>query len=58
MLLIIGLFEVLIPKMTFKFGAKNFVFTRVRLGQVGLCYVNFYVICTTSEHDIYDQHLK
>ena len=34
--------------MTFKFGAMNFNFIRVRLGQVRLCYVNFYVICTTN----------
>ena len=32
-----GLFEAVIPKMTFKFGAKNFNFIRVRLGQVKLC---------------------
>ena len=29
-LLIIRLFEVLIPKMAFKFGANNFTFIRVR----------------------------
>ena len=31
-----GLFEVVIPKMTFKFGANNLNFIRVRLGQVRL----------------------
>ena len=36
-----GLFVVVIPKMTFKFGAKNFNFIRVRLGQVRFCYVIF-----------------
>ena len=35
-LLIMVLFEVVIPKMTFKFGANNFNFIRVRLGQVRL----------------------
>ena len=53
--------------MAFKFGAKNFTMNfnviRVRLGQVRLCYVmlcyvNFYVISTTNEHLICDQHLK
>ena len=34
-----GLFEVGIPKMTFKFGANNFKFIRVKLGQVRLGYV-------------------
>ena len=29
-----GLFEVGIPKMTFKFGANNFNFIKVRSGQV------------------------
>ena len=33
------LFEVVIPKITFKFGANNFNFIRVRLGQVRLGYV-------------------
>ena len=32
------LFEVVIPKMTFKFGANNVNFIRVRLGQVRLGY--------------------
>ena len=35
-LLIIELFEVVIPKIAFKFGANNFNFIRVRLGQVRL----------------------
>ena len=54
------LLEVVIPNITFKFGAYNFNFIRVRLGQVrlGLCYVNFNVICATNEHHICDQHLK
>ena len=29
-----GLFEVVIPKIAFKFGAINFNFLRVRLGEV------------------------
>ena len=33
------LLEVVIPKITFKFGANNFNFIRVRLGQVRLGYV-------------------
>ena len=33
------LFEVVIPNITFKFGANNFNFIRVRLGQVRLGYV-------------------
>ena len=33
------LFEVVILKITFKFGANNFNFIRVRLGQVRLYYV-------------------
>ena len=37
--LIMRLFEVLIPKMAFKFGANNFNFIRVRLGQVRLGWV-------------------
>ena len=57
------LFGMLIPKMTFKFGANNFSFIRVRLGQVRLCevrldYVNLNVICATNEHHICNQHLK
>ena len=52
------LFEVVIPKKTFKFGAKNFNFIRVRLGEVGLCYVNLYVTSATNERHICDQHLK
>ena len=52
------LLEVVIPYITFKFGANNFNFIRVRLGPVRLCYVNFYVICTTNEHHICNQHLK
>ena len=35
-LLIMRLFEVVIPKMAFKCGANNFNFIRVRLGQVRL----------------------
>ena len=31
-LLIMRLLEVVIPKITFKFGANNFTFIRVRLG--------------------------
>ena len=38
-LLITRLFEVLIPKVAFKFGANNFNFIRVRLGQVRLGWV-------------------
>ena len=53
-----GLFEVVIPKKTFKFGAKNFDFIRVRLGQVRLGYVNIYVTSASNEHHICDQHLK
>ena len=49
------LFEVVIPKRALKFGAKNFNFIRIRLGYVMF---NFYVICTTNEHDNCDQHLK
>ena len=33
------LLEVVIPNITFKFGANNFNFIRVRLGQVRLGYV-------------------
>ena len=33
------LLEVVIPNITFKLGAKNFNFIRVRLGQVRLGYV-------------------
>ena len=33
-LLIMRLLEVVIPNITFKFGANNFNFIRVRLGQV------------------------
>ena len=53
-----GLFVVVIPKMTFKFGAKNFNFIRVRFGQVRFCYVNLYAIRTTNENHNCDQHLK
>ena len=35
-LLIMRLLEVMIPNITFKFGANNFNFIRVRLGQVRL----------------------
>ena len=52
------LLEVVIPNLTFKFGANNFNFIRVRLGQVRLGYVNFNVICATNEHHICNQHLK
>ena len=52
------LFEMVIPKTTFKLGANNFNFIRVRLGQVRLCYVNFNVICATNEHHICNQHIK
>ena len=57
------LLEVVIPNITFKFGANNFNFIRVRLGQVRLgqvrlCYVNFNVICATNEHHICNQHIK
>ena len=51
-----------VPKMTFKFGAKNFSFIRVRLGQVRIAYVNFilfaplmsiiFVISTLNNHII------
>ena len=37
--MIMRLLEVLIPNITFKFGASNFNFIRVRLGYVMLCYV-------------------
>ena len=60
-LLIMGLLEVVIPNITFKFGANNLSFIRVRLGQVSyvmLCCVNFNVICATNEHHICNQHLK
>ena len=33
------LLEVVIPNITFKFGANNLNFVRVRLGYVMLCYV-------------------
>ena len=58
MLLIMRLLEVVIPNITFKFGANNFNIIRVRLGWIKLCYVNFNVICATNEHHICNQHLK
>ena len=57
-LLIMRLLAVVIPNITFKFGANNFTFIRVRLGQVWLGYVNLNVICPTNEHHTCNQHLK
>ena len=36
-----GLFEVVIPKKTFKFGAKSLNYIRVRLGYVMLIFMLF-----------------
>ena len=62
-----GLLEVVISYITFKFGANNFNFIRVRLGQVRLCYVmlilmlfapqmNFIFAISTSNNPIINKN--
>ena len=56
----IGLFEVVIPKMAFKFGASSFNFIKVKLGQVNRlgCFLLVLMLFTPQMNDICNQHLK